>query len=304
MGGFYGAKLARAGHDVTFLARGAHLQALRERGLEVRGVDGTFVVKARAEEDAARAEPVDVVLLTVKTYDNVTALPMVRTLVAASPGAMVLPLQNGVETADALAAEVGQGPVLGGITYILTSLTEPGVITQTGATQRIVFGEWFGDTSRVSPRASALHAALTGAGLHAEVVPDARVPTWDKFVFLAVYSGFTAAARSPIGPLWSDPHVRGTYQQALDEMLALARAEGVAVTETRASLERFMESLPPTGRSSLLFDLEQGKPLEVEALQGAVVRRARAHGLPTPVMSTLYAVLRPHAQGRPRVRGG
>lgn len=304
VGGYFGAKLVRAGHDVTFLARGAHLKSLREHGLEIQGPQGSTVTPVSAEEDAARVGPVDVVLLAVKTYDNATALPTVKTLLGASgPTAtgglpVVLPLQNGVDSPGQLAAEVGEQAVLGGSAYISTAVVRPGVIVQTGAHARIGLGEFFGDTSRPSPRVEALRDALAGAGIEARAVADARVMLWEKFIFLVPLAGFTGAARQPIGALWSDVRTREVYRASIAEVLSVARAEGVPVTVQVEDVVRQVEALPGSVRASLLVDLEQGKRIEVEALQGSVVRRGRAVGVPTPVMDTLYAVLKPHEHGR------
>jgi 2-dehydropantoate 2-reductase len=307
VGGYFGAKLVRAGHDVTFLARGAHLKALQERGLEIQSPQGDFRVPVRAEEDAARVGPVDVVLLAVKTYDNATAFPMVKTLLASGPAAdggppVVLPLQNGVDSPGQLAALVGEASVLGGYAYISTAVARPGVIVQTGEHQRIGLGEFFGDTSRMSPRVEAIRDALAGAGINVQAVADARVPLWEKFIFLVPLAGFTGAARQPVGPLWADPHIRALYRQAIAEVRQVALAEGVAITVQVADIERLVDGLPGVTRASLLVDLEQGKPIEVEALQGSVARRGRAVGVPTPVMDTLYAVLKPHVHGQRKDR--
>lgn len=304
VGGYVGAKLIRAGHDVTLLARGAHLAAIRERGLEIHSPTGNLHVHARAEADPSQVGPVDVVILTVKAYDNATALPMVKTLLsaggAASGGAgpLVLPLQNGVDSPDELAAVVGEAAVLGGSAYISTAVTQPGVITQTGSHQRITLGEFFGDTSRISPRVAALRDVLEGAGITAMAVPDARVTLWDKLIFLAPFAGVTGCNRLPIGINRALPASRETYFAAAAEVARVATAEGVAITTRMEDLERIVDLLPPDTRASLLVDLEQGKPIEVEALLGSVVRRGRATGTPTPTLATLYGLLKPHEHGR------
>jgi 2-dehydropantoate 2-reductase len=305
VGGYLGARLARAGHDVTFLARGAHLEAIRQRGLEIRSAAGDFVVRARAEADPARVGPVDVVLLAVKTYDNATALPVVKTLLSQAGSLaetegmpVVLPLQNGVDSPGQLAALVGERAVLGGMIFISTALTAPGVITQTGTHERIILGEFFGDTSHLSPRVLAVRDALSSAGLHAEAVPDAHVPLWNKLIFLAPMAGISGCSRLPLGQLWSSPALRETYLAGADEVSRVATAEGVATTQQRETLERTVAALAPEVKASLLLDLEQGKPLEVEALMGSVVRRGRAAGIPTPVMATFYGLLKPHEHGR------
>ncbi len=305
VGGSFGARLVRAGHEVTFIARGAHLAAIREKGLEIRGPSEAFTVQARAESDPSRVGPVDVVMLAVKTYDNPTALPVVKTLLSAeeAPGkAIVLSLQNGVDGPVELASVVGEAPVLGGSAYISAAVSQPGVITQAATHQRITFGEFFGETSQVSPRVVALRDALSSAGLHAEAVPDSRVTLWDKLVFLAPLAGFTGCSRLPLGRLWNLPASREVYLTAAAEVARVATAEGVALTTSLEAIERTLDKLPGDLRASLLVDLEQGKPIEVEALLGSVVRRGRAAGIPTPVIATLYGMLKPHEHGAPSRR--
>ena len=295
VGGYYGARLARAGHDVTFIARGAHLAAIRERGLEIRSpMLGDFVVRAAAEEDTSRIEPVDVVIVAVKAYDNGTALPLLQPLMG--PDTAVLTLQNGVDSVGETAAYVGEPAVLGGTTYIATALSAPGVIEQTGTHRRIVFGEVFGVLPRLTDRVQRLHQALLGADIEAESAGDGRVPIWEKFIFLVSLAGFTGASRLPIGPLWADPEIRARFLDGCREVERLARAEGVPVAQDVIQrISEYIERIPGTMRSSLLIDLSQGKRIEVEALQGAVVRRAARTGIPVPIMSTLYAVLKPWA---------
>jgi 2-dehydropantoate 2-reductase len=296
VGGYYGARLARAGHDVTFIARGAHLAAIRERGLEIRSPLGDFVTSARAEDDTSRVGPVDVVLVSVKTYDNATAIPLIAPLVGSSTS--VLTVQNGVDSVSDVAAVAGEARTLGGTTYIATALESPGVIVQTGTHRRIVFGEVFGDLSRVSERVSRIQSAMVGADIQAESVPDARVPIWEKFVFLAPVAGFTGAARLPVGPVWADPFTRARFLDAAREIERIARAEGIPVAaDVVDRIGPYVEGIPGSMRSSLLIDLSQGKRIEVEALQGSVVRRGMKLGIPTPIIATLYAVLKPHANG-------
>ncbi|MFB3854671.1 MAG: ketopantoate reductase family protein [Vicinamibacterales bacterium] len=296
VGGYYGARLARAGHDVAFLARGAHLAAIRERGLEIRSPLGDFVTRAPATNDPTEVGPVDVVLFAVKAYDNDTALPMLPPLVG-SP-TMVLSLQNGVDSVEELAAVVGEAAVVAGPTYIATEVQSPGLIVQTGTHRRIVFGEVFGRRERVSDRVAALQAAMLSADIQAEAVPDGRVPLWSKFAYLAPFAGFTGAARLPIGPLWSQPGFKPLFLAAVSEIAQIAAREGVALAPTLAEdVTRYIDSIPPSTRSSLLIDLQAGKRIEVEALPGSVVRRGRAEGIPTPIMEVLYAVLKPYENG-------
>lgn len=299
VGGYYGAKLAHAGHDVTFIARGAHLAAIRADGLAIRSPAlGDFVVRARAEEDTSRVGPVDVVVLAVKAYDNPGALPMIPPMLG--PETSVLTLQNGVDSASDIAAVVGEGRVIGGTTYIATALAGPGVIEQTGTQRRIVFGEVFGELPRESDRVRRIRDALAGAGIQAEAAADGRIPIWEKFIFLVALAGFTGGTRLPIGPVWSDPHIRGQFLEACREIERLARAEGVDVAADRlAQIETYIASIPGSMRSSLLIDLAQGKRIEVEALMGSVVRRAARLGVPTPICATLYAILKPYTGGAP-----
>ena len=300
VGGYYGAKLARAGHDVTFIARGGHLAAIRDHGLVIRSAMlGDFTVHAPAEEDTAKVGPVDVVLVAVKAYDNAAALPLIRPMLG--PGSCVLTVQNGVDSAQEVAALVGEGAVIGGTTYIATAISGPGVIEQTGTHRRIVFGEVFGSLPRSSSRVRAIHDALHGADIQSEPVEDGRVPIWEKFIFLAALAGFTGASRLPIGPLWADGYVRQQFLEACREIERVARAEGVNVAaDVVDRVNSYVPSIPGTMRSSLLIDLAQGKRIEVEALQGSVVRRAARVGVPVPIMSTLYALLKPLAAGPPR----
>jgi len=300
VGGYYGARLARAGHDVTFIARGEHLEAIRARGLEIRSpVLGDFTVRAPAEEDTRKVGPVDVVIVAVKAYDNAAALPLVRPLLASAPSATVLTLQNGVDSITDLAAIAGEPAVVGGTTYIATALTSPGVIEQTGTHRRIVFGEVFGALPRVSERVTRIHEALAGADIQAEAVGDGRVPIWEKFIFLVSLAGFTGGTRLPIGPVWSDPFIRTQFLEGCREIERLARAEGVPVAaDVVDRIGGYVESIPGSMRSSLLIDLSQGKRIEVEALHGSVVRRAAKAGVPVPIMSTLYALLKPWAAPR------
>ena len=300
VGGYYGARLARAGQRVSFLARGAHLQAIRQHGLRVKSALGDFTVHAEAEQDSARIGPVDVVLYAVKTYDNPTGLPMLDALVG--PRTLVLTLQNGVDSPDEIAARVGEDKVVAGPTYIAAAVTAPGVIEQTGTHRRIVFGEIFGRPPRLSDRVLALRDVMASADIQAEAVADARTAMWEKFSYLAPFAGFSGASRLPLGPLWSDPFTRAQLQAGVSEVLAVARAEGVDIPAGMDErMKAYGDALPGTMRASLLIDLSQGKRIEVEALQGSVVRRGQRAGVPTPIMATLYAVLKPHAAGPPQV---
>ena len=297
VGGYFGALLSRAGHDVRLIARGAHLEAIRKDGLKVvSAAVGDFVARPAASSDPAEIGPADVVVLAVKTYDNPTALPLIRPLLG--PRSVVITLQNGVDSADAIAMVAGEDATLGGTTYVATAIDGPGVILQTGTHRRVVMGEYFGDRRVVSERVAAIAAVMKTADIQAEPVADGRAAMWEKFTYLAPFAAFTGAARLPIGPLWADAHCRSMFLAAVAEVAAVARAEGIPVAEDYLSrITTYADALPPSTRSSLLIDLSQGKRIEVEALQGSVVRRGQATGVPTPIMSSLYAVLKPHQAG-------
>jgi 2-dehydropantoate 2-reductase len=227
VGGYYGALLARAGHHVGFVARGAHGEAIRGKGLTIRRFDGEFTVKAAATPNPAELGRADLVLLAVKSYDNDTALPLLRPLVG--PGTTVLTLQNGVDSPDEAAAVVGPDAVLGGAAYIATAIAGPGAIEQTGNYQRIAFGEVFAPAAQISDRVARIAEVLGGAGIEALPAADGRVQLWEKFIYLAAMSGMTGAARQPLGVVRGDPVTRRRLFAAIREVEAVARAEGVPV---------------------------------------------------------------------------
>jgi len=264
--------------------------------LTIRSPQGALRVTVHAEERPDQVGPSDLVVYAVKTYSNPEALPLLRTVAGAH--AVVLTLQNGVDSPAEVEAAVGRGRVLGGAAYVATAIAEPGVIQQTGQHQRIVFGETRGDLSRVSGRAAMMDTIFREAGLESEVVPNAWGPLWEKYIYLAPFAAFTGAARQPIGPLWSDPDTRKAMLAAFKEVERVAKAERVRLPPgTLARIGRYVDSLDPTVRSSFLIDLQLGKPTEVEALLGGVVRRGRKRRVPVPIMGTLYAVLKSHARG-------
>ncbi|HET9371808.1 MAG TPA: 2-dehydropantoate 2-reductase [Vicinamibacterales bacterium] len=297
VGGYYAAMLARAGTEVSVIARGAHLEAIRSSGLRIESeAVGDFTARVGAESDPARVGPVDVVVLAVKTYDNPTALPMIAPLLGADT--VVLTLQNGVDSPDQVAEVAGRDRTLAGPTYIATAIEAPGVIRQTGSHRRIVFGEYFDPPAQVSPRVRAIETLLEAADIHAEAVADARIPVWEKFTYLAPFAAFTGAARLPIGPIWADAGGRAAFLQAVAEVESVARAGGVPLPPDAIDrISKYVDGIPASTRSSLLIDLSQGKRIEVESLPGSVVRRGQSAGVATPMMAALYAVLKPHAAG-------
>lgn len=294
VGGYFGAKMARAGHDVVFMARGAHLEAMRRKGLTIRDHKGEWCVRSHFEERGEGLGEMDFVFYAVKTYSNREALPLLN--VVAGDHAVVLTLQNGVDSAPDIEAVIGRGRVIGGAAYVATSLVEPGRIEATGSHRRVAFGETTGDVSRVSLRCMLLDTLFKEADVQSEPVPDGWVPLWEKYIYVSAFAAFTGAARQPIGPLWSDPDTRALMIAAFKEVEAVAKAERVQVRSGLVKrIVSYVDSLDARVRSSLLIDIERQKPTEVEALIGAVVRRAKRRKVKTPVMDTLYAALKARA---------
>ena len=297
-GGYFGGRLAEAGEDVRFVARGAHLAALREYGLTVESVAGDFRVQpVRAAADPAELGPVDVVLLGVKAWQVPKAAEAMRPLVGERT--FVVPLQNGIEAPGQLAAVLGAERVLGGFCSILASLESPGRIRHMGVVPYIAFGEL--DGSR-SARAEALRAAFAGTrGVTVEVPAGIRAAMWNKFLFITALSGVGAVTRAPAGVVRSQPASRGLLRDALEEIHAVARRAGIALPAD--AVERtlaFIDGLPPDGTASMQRDVLAGRPSELEAQVGAVVRLGERLGVEVPVHRTIYAALLPQER---RARG-
>jgi 2-dehydropantoate 2-reductase len=292
-GGYFGAKLVRAGEDVTFLARGEHLAALQREGLRVRSdVEGDWRGPVVAREHAAGLQAADLVLFCVKSFDTDLAAEAIRP--ALGPDTAVLSIQNGVDNEDALAARLGPGRVMGGVAQVFATIEAPGVIHHV-LLGRLRFGELDGTES---PRARAFLAACRRAGIPAEIVPDIRAALWEKYLFLVAQAGMTAITRCPAGVIRSVPETRRMYRLLLEEVAAIAGAEGVALGAD--AVERGMaalETVGPGAYSSLHHDLTHGKRLELEALHGHAVRLGQRHGLAVPMLTAVYAILRPHRDG-------
>lgn len=294
VGGYLGAKLAQTGHEVAMLARGRHLEAIRANGLTVETNKGDFTVRpAIATDDPADIGPVDVVLFAVKLPDTEAAAGMCRPLIG--PETAVVPFQNGVEACETLATNLGAEHAANGCGYIAISIAEPGRLRKVGDLERFLFGEADGGQS---PRLDALRAALVEAGVNAPAPEDIRVEIWRKFAFLAAFSGVTAASRSPVGVIRSDPAMRPVLERAIQEVVAVARGRGIAVPEDLAAQHMAMiDGLEPEMTASQAHDLAAGKPIEVDYLSGGVARLGREAGVDTPVHATLHAVLKPFAGG-------
>ncbi len=298
VGGYFGGRLAEAGVDVRFIARGQHLAAIRDQGLRVSSVEGDFVIRPASVTDRpATAGPVDVVLVGVKAWQVPEAAAAIRPLVGERT--FVVPLENGIEAPEQLARVLGANHVVGGLCRILAYVEGPGHIRHAGAAPYIAFGEMDGSSSA---RVEALREALARArGLTVEVPPDIRVAMWSKFVFIAALSGVGALTRAPIGTMRSQPESRRLLEQSLGEIHALARSEGIAVpADLVATTLAYIDTMPADGLASMQRDMMQGRPSELDAQVGAVVRRAARLGLDTPVHRMIYAALLPLEQ---RARG-
>ncbi|GLZ49785.1 2-dehydropantoate 2-reductase [Actinomycetospora sp. NBRC 106375] len=297
IGGYFGARLAGAGHEVAFLARGRHLDALRSQGLQVRSPLGdVHLPHPRVTDDPTEIGPVDVVVVGVKLWDTEQAVASLAPLVGDATA--VVSLQNGVMKDDVLTRTVGAAHVLGGVCYIAATIAEPGVIEHSGSLQRIVIGEFDGTRS---PRVEAFRAALADAGVDVEVSEQIERSTWEKFVFLVGLSGTTSLARTTIGPIRSTPRSRAFVHDVMDEVVLVARAQGVALPADFADDRiAFVDTVPATMTSSMHRDLEQGHRLEVDWLSGDVVARGERLGVSTPANRAIADVLAVHAQGSDR----
>jgi 2-dehydropantoate 2-reductase len=294
IGGYFGARLARAGETVALVARGEHLRAIQKDGLAVRSITGDFTVHAPATDDPRRVTdlvgPIDLVLFCVKSYDTEAAAGSLRPLLG--PDTAVLTLQNGVVNVETLTRLLGAARVLGGLVYGFAVIEAPGVIRHTQG-GRIVLGELDG---RETPRVRAFVEAGTRAGFPVEAAADVRRALWEKYLMIGALSGTTAVTRRPIGDIRACAESRRLYRMILDELAALARAEGVALAPDAAERSQAAaDALHADSYSSLYHDLVQGRRLELEALQGHAVRLGTRHGIATPALSAVYAALRPAA---------
>ncbi|MGK2858138.1 MAG: ketopantoate reductase family protein [Thermoanaerobaculia bacterium] len=300
VGGYYGARLANAGHDVHFVARGEHATSIRERGLFVRSDAGDLRLEnAQVFDDPREIGTSDLVVVAVKLWDTESAAKAIVPLVG--PETTVISLQNGVEKDDVIAGIVGRDHLVGALTYIIARIVEPGVIAHMGTLQRVVVGELGGGESQ---RVMRIVEAFAGAGVTAEASADIRRETWQKFAFLASGSAVTAATRLTMGAVRTHPATRGLLRDAIAEVVLVARAEGVAIGDDFVDAQmRFVDSLPASGRASMANDLLHRGRLELEWLSGAVVRRGELAGVPTPTHRVLYATLAPYADGPPAEAG-
>jgi 2-dehydropantoate 2-reductase len=294
VGGYFGARLAKGGADVTFIARGAHLAALREHGLAIEGgAEPLHLRSVKATDDPASIGAVDLVLFAVKLWDTPAALAQIRPLVG--PATTLISFQNGVLKDDYLRQAYDPERIMGGVAYVATAIDRPGVVRQVGPMQRLIFGEFDGQRST---RAEALLEVCLKGGINAEISPDIRREIWQKFVFLVGLSGATATMRSTLGPIRENQQTRAFLLDLMREVVAVGRAHGVALPADYAEQRlAFADSLPHDMTASMHHDLERGNPLEVRWLSGGVVELGTAKAVPTPLNRAVADILALYAAG-------
>lgn len=289
-GGYFGAQLARAGEDVTFIARGEHLQAIRQRGLRIETDKGEILVSpAQVTDDPAQVGPVDVVIAGVKTWQLTESANAMRPMIV--PETFVVPLQNGVEAALQLAAVLGSKHILNGLCGTFSWVDSPGHIRSIGETHFIKFGEL---DNQPSERARRLQQAFERAGVKAEIPPDIQVALWEKLLLVAGYGGVGAVSRAPVGIIRALPETRRMIERCMREIFSVARGRQIALAE--GSIEKtmsFIDSLVPGGTTSLQRDIAAGKPSELDAWNGAVVRLGQEADVATPLNEFIYHSLLP-----------
>jgi 2-dehydropantoate 2-reductase len=290
IGGYYGGLLAKAGNDVTFIARGDHLAAIRERGLSVKSIDDEFVVEqANGTDDAGGIGPVDLVLFCVKTYDTVDAASQIRPIVREDTA--IVTFQNGVESAESIKMIVGKGRVVSAPTQIETFIAEPGRIEQRSNFRVVAFSE---EDLKSSPTIEAMAWVFRGANFQVNIVADARKAVWQKFLRLAPVAGLSTLARESPYELFRSEEARKTLEAAMSEIISVGSHEGVTLDES--DLENGREwalNLKEGIKPSMQKDIERGNRLEIDALSGAVVRLGEKHRVPTPVHRTIFVGLKP-----------
>ncbi len=301
VGGYFGGRLAQAGEDVVFIARGQHLAAIHERGLQVSSVAGDFIIQPAAATDTpASVDPVDLILVGVKAWQVTAAAEAMRPLVRA--GTMVLPLQNGIEAPQQLAAALGDRHVLGGLCRVIALLSAPGHIRHSGVEPYLAFGEL---DDHPSERTERLRQAFTHAqGVRVEIPANIRVAMWNKFLFIASLSGMGAVTRLPVGEIRSHPETREMLTQAMDEIHTIALRRGIPLPDDIvATTLSFIDGLPAEGTASMQRDIVDGRPSELDAQSGVVVRLGQQLGVEVPVHSFIYRVLLPLERRARRAAG-
>src|SRR4051812_48770759 len=296
VGAAFGAALAKAGGDVTFIARGAHLAAMKAQGLKITGGRGeTHLVPTQATDNPADVGPVDIVLFCVKLWDVESAGKHIKPLIGRDTG--VIPLQNGIDAADRLIPILGEQAVMGGVAQISAAIVSPGVIQQVGTFMRMIFGEFDGRPSR---RAEDFYALCVKAGFDATLSDQILTELWMKFILLASNAGMMALARQPIGKLRDDPDLRPIFLSAWKEVIDVGRTKGVMLPpDALDKVKDFTDHAPPAMKASMAVDLERGNRLELPWLSGKVAAMGRELGVPTPTHDMMYATLKPYVTGAP-----
>ena len=298
IGGCYGGLLAQAGNDVTLIARGAHLAAIKEKGLQLIQPEGDFTVAVAATDDPSQVGPVDLVIFSVKAHQNSKAVPLIEPLIGEDT--TILTIQNGVESADELGQDYGAERVLPGSAYLLSNITSPGVIKQLSLVPRVAFGESNGDRSQ---RAVAIRDSFCEANIEAELSDDISKALWSKLLYNSPANGMASAARLSPRDLIEYPHGAAMFRSAIQEVANVGTAYGIPFGQDDVQGAMDLITARPMGaRGSMQADLEAGRPLELEAIVGSVRRIGRKVNVPTPVFDMLYTLLLPHIDGSPESR--
>jgi len=298
VGSYFGARLAAAGHDVFFIARGANLAAMKSDGLKIESVHGDIhIAKPNVTDDPASVGPVDIVLFAVKLWDTEKAAELTKPMVG--PNTRVITLQNGVDSVERLAPILGAEHTIGGVTYVVSVIARPGVIKQTSPFQSISCGASGG---RPDAPLQAFVDAAKAASINIAASDNIDSDRWQKFIFLSATSGATAVTRMSMGPILADPDTRALFKNIMSETLAVGRAKGVALDPAYVE-ERIAfadKNVTPTMKASMANDLDRGNRLELDWLAGQVCKLGRQYGVATPVNDTIYAALKLHRNGTPR----
>jgi 2-dehydropantoate 2-reductase len=290
VGGYFGARMQAAGHDVFFIARGAHLEAIKNNGLRIESVHGDLHLRdVNVTDDPAEVGPVDIVLFAVKLWDTEKATELARPLVG--PGSRLITLQNGIDSVESVAPILGSDTTIGGAAYIATVIASPGVIKQTSQ---------FAD-KKPDATLQAFADAGKAAKVDIDISADIECERWEKFIFLTAMAGSTSALRSPIGPIRADPELRGFFRTLMEEAFAIGRAKGVSLDPAyiEGRMDFLLNKVEPGMKASMAHDLERGNRLELDWLNGKVRELGRTLGVPTPANDTVYTVLKLHRAGHP-----
>lgn len=296
VGGYFGARLAAAGNDVTFVARGAHLDAMRKNGLRVHSALGDMHLdKVQCTDDTATIGPVDIVMIAVKLWATEEAAAAAKPLIG--PDTAVISFQNGVIAVDTILPVVGREHTMGGVANIAALIEEPGVIRHNGSMASLFFAELDGKRSK---RATAFYDACVKADIKTTLVDDIKLTIWEKFVRLVTMSAMTALTRMPVGPIREDPDTRELLQQVMKEVIAIAEAKGISLDNDIVEKQmKAVDGYPPAMVASMCGDLRRGNRIEVPWLSGMVAKMGKELGVPTPANQFVYAALKLHANGRP-----